>query len=177
MTQQLQRSFNRKIICVEFEYKREKLFIDYDWSGEMDKGSIGYGSGGCVYSNRMATQSIINKRFYYFKTEKIFVMIVNFPFTVNLRTYCARNYIIQGREVHASNFNRDIERAFIDRDHRWSKEMKKYDVPLKRIEKRLDGVFEQNQQMQKRIKRVNHKPNQHASEIQLLLYLEEKKRA
>lgn len=55
--------------------------------------------------------------------------------------------------------------------------MKKYDAPLKRIEKRLDGVFEQNQQMQKRIKRVNHKPNQHASEIQLLLYLEGKKRA
>lgn len=101
---------------------------------------------------------------------------INFAFTVNLRTYCARNYIIQGREVHASTFHRDIDRVFEDKAHRWSKDMKKYGVMFNRIEKKLDSAFEQNQQMQKRIKRINHKPNDHEKDIQLLLYLEGKKR-
>lgn len=47
---------------------------------------------------------------------------------------------------------------------------------FKRIEQKLDNVYEQNQKIQKRIKKINEKPNEHANEIRLLLYLEEKKR-
>lgn len=114
--------------------------------------------------------------FCYVHEKKMFSNM-DLAFTVNLRTYCARNYIIQGREAHASTFHRDIDRVFEDKAHRWSREMKKYSVMFNRIEKRLDGAFEQNQQMQKRIKRINHKPNDHEKDIQLLLYLEGKKRA
>lgn len=101
---------------------------------------------------------------------------IYFFFTVNMRTYCARRYVIQVRESHVSPMNLEMARALEDKRHRWSKEMKTYDRGFKRIEKKLDKVHEQNQQLQKKIKKINEKPRDHADEIKLLLYLEEKKR-
>lgn len=54
--------------------------------------------------------------------------------------------------------------------------MKKYGDSFKRIEKKLDSAYQQNQTVQKRIKKINEKPTQHETDIQLLLYLEGKKR-
>lgn len=99
-----------------------------------------------------------------------------FNFTVNTEVYCARTFTAHGRDIHATSFQRDIELAYADKEHRWSREMKKYGSIFKRIEKKLDNVYEQNQNIQKRLKKINQKPNEHANEIRLLLYLEEKKR-
>lgn len=52
--------------------------------------------------------------------------------------------------------------------------MKNYGITFKRIERKLDSAYERNQRIQRKI---NENPNQHATDIQLLLYLEEKKRA
>lgn len=103
-------------------------------------------------------------------------MIFCVEFSVNTDVYCARTFTAHGRDIHATSFQRDIERAFADKEHRWSREMKKYGVMFKRIEMKLDNVYEQNQKLQKRIKKINEKPNEHANEIRLLLYLEQKKR-
>lgn len=98
-----------------------------------------------------------------------------FPFIVNTEVYCARTYTAHGRDIHASSFQRDIDLSYADKAHRWNRELIKYGIIVKRIETKLDNAYEQNQQVQKRIKKSNENPNQE-KEIQLLLYLEEKKR-
>lgn len=111
-------------------------------------------------------------RIHHQQFYTIFICFV----AVNTRTYCARSYIIQARETYVSSTELELKRALEDKRHLWSKDMRKYGDMFKRIEKKLDKVHDQNQQIQKKIKKINDKPNQHAENIQLLLYLEEKKR-
>lgn len=72
--------------------------------------------------------------------------------------------------MYESSFHRP------DREEQWNREMKKYGIMYKRLSTKLNSVSEQNQRVQNGVNRIIEHPNQHTTELQLLLYLEEKKR-